>query len=359
MTVEKPSHQLPKDEQPEEFGIVLPCSPRDFRDFVSGLLGKPQTITQVFDGPFDINKHDIENFYFLVVQRISQQNEGHLIQFTARIVYDDNSTVLLNSIDDFNSYNEIRDIASTGIHLSWTFLVKFQDRSVPEKQQIDVSIISEGSPRFLNDDSPAIFFHKVSQGIIAFRIQHTARTWGADIEALLSGHIETLIREVHPLKKFLSENDGWVGLFTGSALFLSAILSAFYITNNFLKECMSKASGLLTIVASDPEMVSKKINYLIEIMAAGMWSRYFFSIGSFVTAALFISILIGVWAGSSADNNEPSFVVLSRKAEKRKVALLKKNKSAWNQLILSLTVGVVTGVVGNFLFAYYFQGWRP
>jgi hypothetical protein len=81
-----------------EYAFILPCKPEDFRDFVGGLLGRPQTITGIFFGPFEVNKSDIENFHHLVVQRVGQQNEGTLVQFTVSIVYDDESSVLLNSL---------------------------------------------------------------------------------------------------------------------------------------------------------------------------------------------------------------------------------------------------------------------
>jgi hypothetical protein len=53
----------------EKYAVILPCEPEDFREFISGLLGKPQTITKHIPGPFELTRHDIEDFYHLVVQR--------------------------------------------------------------------------------------------------------------------------------------------------------------------------------------------------------------------------------------------------------------------------------------------------
>src|SRR5258708_6738933 len=90
------------------YSVVLPCAPEDFTEFVSGLLGKAQTIEKVFAGAFEINADDIVNTFHLVNQRVHQQNEASLVQFTVRIVYDDDSSVLLNSLEDFVHYSEIR-----------------------------------------------------------------------------------------------------------------------------------------------------------------------------------------------------------------------------------------------------------
>src|SRR5712691_8863385 len=122
-----------------KFAVMIPCAQEDFAKFISGLLGKRQTLSRLHRAPFDVSRKEIENTYHLVHQRVTQQNEASLVQFTVRIVYDDDSSVLLNSFDDFLHYNEIRPLASIGAHLSWTYLIRFPDRKSPEKQEIEVS----------------------------------------------------------------------------------------------------------------------------------------------------------------------------------------------------------------------------
>jgi hypothetical protein len=119
--------------------VVLPCPPDQFRDFIAGLLGRAQTIETTIAGPFEVTKHSVENLFHLLAQRLSSQNEATLVQFTARIVYDDNSSVLLNSLEDFLSYNEVKPLISVGLHLSWTYLIKFQNKPFPEKQIVQIS----------------------------------------------------------------------------------------------------------------------------------------------------------------------------------------------------------------------------
>jgi hypothetical protein len=123
--------------------VMLPCEPDQFRDFIAGLLGKPQTIDQLIDGQYEIKKSDIENLYHLLDQRVSTQSAGTLVQFSVRILYDDNSSVLLNSLADFASYNEVKPLVSVGVSLSWTFLIHFYNKKFPEKQQIDISFLTK------------------------------------------------------------------------------------------------------------------------------------------------------------------------------------------------------------------------
>jgi hypothetical protein len=109
----KPNRGSALSSDHSDYAVLLPCTPDEFGDFVSGLLGKPQTIEKSIFGEFEVTRDAVANTFHLVNQRIDQQNEAPLIQFTARIEYDDNSSVLLNSLQDFGNY-----ILDNGIQMS-------------------------------------------------------------------------------------------------------------------------------------------------------------------------------------------------------------------------------------------------
>ena len=181
-----------------EFVVLLPCTPDEFGDFVSGLLGKPQTIEKAIHEVFEVTHDAIANTFHLVKQRIDSQNEATLIQFTVRIEYDDNSSVLLNSLQDFLAYSEVRPIASVGVALSWVYLVKFKNRNVPEKQEIDLSFRTGDEVGTIVAEDDGMFRIQISirrsvSGVF-LRIRHTDRTWGTDLESLLTGHVNTLVK---------------------------------------------------------------------------------------------------------------------------------------------------------------------
>jgi hypothetical protein len=340
----------------DDYQIVLPCDPKDFRDFVSGLLGKPQTIARGFLGPFDITRSDIENFYHLIDQRVQQQNEATLISFTATIVYDDRSSVQLNSLADFMAYNEVRPLISHAVHLSWGFLVKFRDKKVPEKQQIDVSISTDSFAQF-DEPGPYVIRDFNSFGKISLRVEHTARTWGADIESLLSGHIQTLVKKVPAVAAFLNRQAEWIGLGAGASFFLGCVVSTFIATGKFLHHRLEIAAGLARLDPSTSEATSKKVDYLIDVMASGMWPRYFFYVACFLFGAVIVSILLGLWAGSTAGKTPSSFLLLSKQAEERKKLLLKEKKRYWLLFAASLAMNLFGGIAANWIFVRYFQSW--
>ena len=145
-----------------------------------------------------------------------------MIQFTAAIVYSDRSSVLLNGFSDFTSYVEVTARESTAIHLSWSYLIKFEDRDVPEKQDIELSI--EGSAgRRKNSVLDESIVHGYRPGY-RLRIQHTARTWAIDVENIISQQIQNWIIKESWVKKQIHLNSGWVGLVAGFLFMISTAI---------------------------------------------------------------------------------------------------------------------------------------
>lgn len=346
---------IEKDKEKSRFSITLPCEPENFSDFISGLLGKPQTISKAYTGSFEINHNDIESVYYLVCQRIGQQNKASLIQFTIRLVFDDNSTVLLNGLDDFKSYTEVRPLVTTQAHLSWSFLVRFRDREHPEKQEIEMSFVTKGTGGiaiFDSEDSPIIPISRlIGGGHISFRIAHTARTWGADLESLLSGHIKHILLPESKIREFTRKHSGKISTSLAMTFFVCSIVACFYSAGKISQEQVE----LLKPLADDPEKINQKLNMLLELMASGFWGKFFFSVFVFTIFSLFAAIFLGIWAETSADTKRPSYILLTKKSEQYKEKADRKYGNKWVSFIASICVGITTGVVANIIFTTYWS----
>jgi len=214
----------------KESGFLrLPIDQDQFKDFIKGLLGRPQSISRTMQGPYEIEMSDVQNLDQLIWQRIQQQNGGILAQFNARLVYWDDSTVEINSVPELLSYNEVRPIVCVGLHLRWDYLLQFADKRTPEKQGIVVSYSSAESEEIRFDSDPESIDRvavRHSRGVIQFRIEHTARTWGADMEALLHNFFKGQIRLEHPVKNWIRRYQIPIS-FTVAIVFLSSLLLAF------------------------------------------------------------------------------------------------------------------------------------
>ena len=324
-----------------EYAIVLPVKPEEFRDFLSGLLGKPQTIARAFPGVFEVTSEDIQSFYHLVKQRIDQQNDATILQFNVRVVFDDNSSVLLNSFEDFVHYNEVRPIASVAAHLSWALLIRFRDKDVPEKQEIDVSIVCYERP-FLPIFDEQFFplgAHSYSAGYIDVRIRHTARTWGADIEALLSNHIKTLLKVRSRWREFLAKYHEGIGLLTGPVFLLAALCGGIVATTRF-------AATQLAGLPPKGTTADAQIAYLLKAVATGSWPRFSIYFAIYLTVSLALSVTFMIWITSANIRAEPSFLPLSKQSEKLKAKLQRSYRRQWISAITGFITAVVASLAG-------------
>lgn len=352
---ETPSHRP----EPERFAVVLPCAPDDFGEFVSGLLGKPQTIEKSIHGVFEIKRDDVINTYHLVDQRIRQQNEATLMQFTVKVIYDDDSSVLLNSLEDFNHYTEVRPIASIGVSMSWTYLIRFKNKRVPEKQEINLSFRSD-SDEFggvIAEDGVIIRRAQwYGQAGVFLRIHHTERTWGVDIESLLTGHVKSLFNEPSKAERFLYQHSGGIGFVTSILFFLSAILGTVLTSSRVIGTYLEKVKSIAAGSVGEVEILSSKLDFLIEVITTGVWPRLIFSVVVFLIIALILAIFAGAWVGSKANNRPRSFVLLSKSAEDKRTKFVNKRCRDWILFGVSIIASIITGVIANVIFSKFFGG---
>ena len=207
----------------EEGYVKLPLNEGQFRDFIKSLLGSPQSINKNINGSYQVDVNDVRNIHLILIQRVSQQNNGLLISFVAKIFFSDDSSVELNSIEEFSTYNELRPVKAVGLHITWDFVIRFQDKNVPEKQRIQLSF-NTADYIALDDLRSSRYYGD----FINFRIEHTARTWGADIESLLTNHLSSLLQKTPRLKKIIRENDEAIGNTVGVFFSWGLLLVAIY-----------------------------------------------------------------------------------------------------------------------------------
>ena len=330
----------------EEYDIVLPCNQKDFGAFISGLLGKPQVIERVFKGIYELNQCDIENTYHLVEQRVHQQNEAVLIQFVVNVYYDDNSAVQLNSLEDFMLYREVRPLVPIAVNLTWIYMIKFRDKTTPEKQVIELSF---GYP------FRTVYDKAMSQ--VHLNISHTARTWGTDIEALLSGHVKTLFKYVNKWQRLITKYSVKIGLSFGILFFVIALIGGYIISRQIATYQLSVVNQFLSGKFQADTIVTDKLDFLLREYAKGTWARFYFAFVWYIIVTLIGSILFGVWVGSTADNEPSSFLLFTQKGKEIYKEYLRRRRHAWGLFILSIVTSVTTGVLANFVFAIISQRW--
>nr|WP_154928900.1 hypothetical protein [Pantoea agglomerans] len=340
-------------ESGKNYSVVLPCEPQVFGDFISSILGKPQTINKAVFGYFTIDSNDITNIHNLIQQRIHQQNEATLIQFTANIFFSDKSSVLINSIDAYENYNEIKKVSCISIELSWVYLIQFKGKESPEKQEINISI---GGGNYLRSPFSSSFYSRhlnAIDDVITINIRHTERTWGVDMESLLTNHFENYLQVYKPYRRFIYKNHESIGVFTGSLLFATLLAGSYLTSVKFMKAYADKVQAL-SISATGSELMGKKIDFLIELVSTGSWPRFILTLIMFLLFSLVGSFIFGGWVSNRGESRMRSWILLtstSREHYKNYSSNLDKNIFIFFGSVL---ISVLCGIIGNVLFSKYF-----
>lgn len=328
--------------------LSFPFNGDQFKEFIKGLLGKPQTITKYMYGNFEIHLNDLQNLYDLVSQRVTQQNHGTLTQFTAKIYYDDKSSIQLGSFEELVTYNEVKPIISEAVKLSWDFLIQFTDKSHPEKQVIEVLIVSTKGKNSGDINIPFVVMNP--QGYFKIHIEHTARSWGSDIENMLKNQIESMTKKPDKFKEFIRRKSNPISLSFAILFLLSCIIGAFIVTRNFI---FNETIKVQNFTAESTNSTNEKIDFLSGYIASGVASQHFFKVGIFILIAIILSIFFGVWIESTASRNiEYSFVVLTRKSKDYRDTMIQKMKKKWIWFFLSIGLSIITGIITNYMFKW-------
>lgn len=330
--------------------VSLPYSDEDFKSFISGLLGRGQEIEKTIRGRFDIGITQLMNVHTILNQRIRQQNKASLISFSARIFYSDESTVTLHSIEELQTYNEIRSVVCHSILLSWDYLIQFEDKDTPEKQQINVHLMTGQTVRFSNGKQRVLLAND-SPGIVRISINHTARTWAVDIESILVSSFESLMDLNKTAKDFLKKNSAWLALLSGVISFMAIIIISILTTNEFSSRSIAEVHNALnaTTLTTDD-----RINYISSYIAEGAWSRYTQKLVLFIIIGLIGSIILAVIIGFLLDElvTGNSFISINNATEKYKNELLKQASKDYYKLMGTIIISILCGIIANYIFKY-------
>ncbi|MFZ2975013.1 MAG: hypothetical protein WA055_00080, partial [Candidatus Moraniibacteriota bacterium] len=271
-----------------------------------------------------------------------------IIQLQTRIYYDDESSVLLGNYNELISYNEIKPVISESVKMTWSYLIQFEDKKIPEKQEIELMIISTPLENIIEDNDVPIFRFNFT-GEFRISIKHTARSWGSDIEALLTNQINSIIVPCEKWRGFIMKKSGAIGLLAGLFFLISTIITTYFITANFNKEEIDTTSQFVQNSANDS---IQKIDFLIGYIAKNSQNFMLLKGLCFIVISSFTAIIFGIWVESLAGNKTKSYLTLTREAEKAKNKSLKEEKRKTILFFISIIIEIVVGVITSYLFVF-------
>ena len=336
------------EKKSNEIGLSLVGDEDLFKDFVCGLLGRPQTIESHTYTPFVVSKEDIIGLDDLISVRVRQQNEGSLIQFNVTIIFDDGSSETLNDIDSLKYYNCVAPKKSVAISVNWSFLIKFQDKQTPEKQEITISfkdheIFSSLEPNIRARPKASIYI----------RIDHTERTWGLDLSTAITNYIESNVWEksgaVQRIRRHLAEE----------LSFLFAIVvfgSSVYITNCKLKDYFETTRMQWLSISNSTENIGSisadRFNLLFDFLVSNKWDDIGTLSTSYPIFLLFISVLSGTIFYTGIKCKQYGFVLFSKKSEEARALYEKSKTKGWFGILTSILLAVCINVLSAYIFQF-------
>lgn len=259
-----------------------------------------------------------------------------------------------SSIDGLKAYNEIKFVSAIALEISWSFLVVFPGKTAPEKQVITMLFSTGKKHQIIAKDRVHQLVRTIKTGFIDFRIQHTARTWGIDIENLLDKLVDGIIYHEPRLKVWLRANSN--RLTGGMWLLLMAVLifGLSWVLWGFIKAHNETVSVLLN-GGNNQEALNSKLNYILELTVSGkVIYAPFFAIAALVCGMIILGI-ISVKADTYLDYREPAFLLLTKKSEEDLKRYNKKVARSICYFILINICGIMTSVIGTVLFEYFLK----
>lgn len=295
-----------------------------------------------------INLHD------MIDQRISLQANSSLINFSAVIYFENGSKRTITTIESFKSYHETKPYVSNGIKIVWEYLVQFPNRAHPEKQQISFTAHiyeKKNSERGTSFERLArAVSENAKDSLINIQIDHTERTWGDDIENIISSCVSEVSKEDNIKDIFMKISR--LVLFSAIMLFTLAypIYSTQATSGETLDVLKSSFSALSHGNEATIEIVNKKIDVLFNTVTTieknrnshSLWALVFLFLGPFV-ASIFLAI---------SKTTKQSHILLSPKAKQLRDKLNKKNKAKTLIVILSYAFSIGAGILSNYLFQF-------
>ncbi|EOX4440905.1 hypothetical protein ACKGLS_000659 [Vibrio alginolyticus] len=349
---------ISNDETDDETTILtIPVNKNDLGGFISDLLGQKQSLERTYDAEFEIDHSWLMNLHEMIDQRISQQANSHLINFTAVVYFKGGFKRTITTIEAFKAYHETKREISNGIKIVWEYLVHFPNRAHPEKQQISFTALLLDRPAYLSRKRSGIFskiydelnsFDKKS--MINIQIDHTERTWGDDIENIISTSIldATKSSSIGSIVAQFSRIVMAIVLLVGLTFY--PLYSAIVEPAESISYLQADFSELKEIKNYTSEVLDKKIDLIFEavtIIEQNKASKLISFLGaSFVTPFLTLLFLV------ITRPEQQSHILLSPGAVKQKEKVDCKNKNKFIVVLVTYAFTILAGVISNYGFQF-------
>jgi hypothetical protein len=346
------SHHVVEGEASDEFSINLPLKKRELGSFITSLLGQQQSIDRALAVDFDIDHAWLVNLHELINQRICQQAAASLVDFVAVVYFEGGLKRTITTIDAFKGYIETKNELSVGVTLHWNYLIQFPGKNYPEKQE--VTFVARAKPDKKSTGHDIGFFSSIvvqvvsetENRFIGYEISHTERTWGDDVEGLISNQLNKVVRKEKELTAAIYNLFRW-GLAAG--MFILFAIYPLYLTTNNSDATVSAIYAEyknVTTEATSLDVIALKLDVIARMLYSNAErTRNIYSLVLTFIAPLFMFLSL-----KYTRKTAHSFIVLNAVDEARRKNLLAKEKRSLPLMVGAYFFAILSGIIGNYVF---------
>ncbi len=176
-------------------------------------------------------------------------------------------------------------------------------------------------------------------------------------DGLLAGSLETLRKPLVGLRRLSYKYSGRIGMGVAVIVLICALLASYFVTAAFVNRYIAAAKALPVSATPNFDVVAREVQFLIGIIASGMWTRYaVYVIGLFVVSII-LAIVCGAFVSAYAETTRPSFVLLTKQTDEFRRTELQKCEQSWWIFIFSLFGSIFISVIGNLIFYEVLKLW--
>ena len=229
----------------ENKALAFTIEQNDFANMILNFLGKREEL-EYMDSKniFKISHNDLEQFYYLLKEKIEKESLSTITHFSLTIFYHDKTKKVIHGIESLNHFLETRNVTPVKILLSWNIILTFPTNNTIENQKIDIeyALNNDYNNRYI--DYP--FIERNHHNTYCFiKIDYTNPVWGNEVLNLFKEHHQSLIIEEEEsliisrkfLKKMTSEYIilyFFLGIFLLAGFFFASSLKIIDISDNSL-----------------------------------------------------------------------------------------------------------------------------
>ncbi len=334
------------DDEQEQF-IQVPIKRKDFGDFVTNLLGQQETILENKYCLFEVSMEWLIHLHHSIDQRIHQQSHSSLVDFSCTFSYIKGPSRKVTSIDSFLHFNEGKIVETDKVEIIWTYLVNFPNKKAPEKQEIHLKVIANSDEVVSFQNGP---FRRVQtiKGLIAYKIAHTERTWGDDIQTILSREIDSVAIDVTRFSKIM---DVFLP-FLAIGLFIAGLVIPDYIDQLIKGKQIVEVYS--TYVAEGQAIETLSIDKKLDLSLALLDPNNQLHTVSILYRAIsfFGGIFLAVFSIVALEDRRVSSLLITSEDKKRQSIKNNKNSRKVIISILSVVGSITAGVIANYCYYY-------